>query len=202
MAMVLTLRETGTFYYLGASHAELEVARNTFDKAANILRPEMHGADVTYYQNFVTRFIQAQQEDRLDNTEQAAQYLCESWDLASRVRAVWRRREARRNIAAFVAYAVSNESDPHRSERYEGLPQEIKNEVAELRIQQQMPDSQQQMLDAAWQQGFAAAHQQMFNAPQPAMPPPIPDPPFGAGTRPPPHDPEPLSGDARRARPL
>jgi hypothetical protein len=170
MAKVLTLRQTGTFYYLGASHAELEVARNAFNEAVNILRPEMHGADVAYYQNSVTRFIQAQQEDRLDNTKQAAQYLRESWDLASKVQAVWRRREARRDIAAFVVYIMSDESDPHHSERYEGLPEEIKDEAEKLRIQQQTPDAQQ-MLDDAWQQGFAAAQQQMFTAQQPSMPP-------------------------------
>jgi hypothetical protein len=189
MARVLTLRESGTFYYLGASDAELEVARNSFNKAVNILQPETHGADVAYYQNSMTRFIQAQQEDRLDNTEQAAEYLCESWESATKVRAVWRRLEARRDIAAFVAYAVSNENDSRRSERYESLPQEIKDEVAVLRLQQQTSDSQQQMLAAAWQQGFAAAHQQMFTAPQASMPPPIPGPPFDAGTRPRPAQP-------------
>jgi hypothetical protein len=201
MAKVLTLRETGTFYYLGASDAELKVARNTFDKAVNILRPEIHGADVAHYQNSMTRFIQAQQEERLDNTEQAAQYLCESWDFAARVRAVWRRQEAQSNIAGFVADVVSNESDPRRSERYDNLPQEIKDAVEKLRIQQQAPDVEQMLADA-WQRGFAAAHQQMFTAPQPSLPPPIPDPPPGVGTRPRPARPESSHGDAPRTRPL
>jgi len=201
MARVLTLRERGTFYYLGGSDAELEVARNSFDEAVSILRPEMHGADVTYYQNSMTRFAQAQQEDRLDNTERAAQYLGESWDFAAKVRAVWRRREARRDIAAFVAWVMSNESDPRPSERYDDLPQEFKDEVERLLVQQQAPDTQQEMLSAAWQQGFAAAHQQMQTARQPSMLPPIPDPPFGAGTQPRPAEPASTESDALGAQP-
>jgi hypothetical protein len=171
MARVLTLRERGVFYYLGASDAELEVARSSFNKAVTILRPEIQGTDVAYYQNSVTRFVQAQQEDRLDNTEQAAQYLCEAWDFASRLRVGWRRREATRDIAAFVAFVVSDESDARRAERYDGLPQEIKDEVEVVLVQQRTQDAQQQLLDAAWQQGFAAARQQMFAARQPSMPP-------------------------------
>jgi hypothetical protein len=119
----------------------------------------------------VTRFIQAQQEDRLDNTEQAAQYLREAWDFATKLRVGWRRREATRDIAAFVAFAVTDDSDPRRAERYDGLPQEIRDEVEMVLVQQRTQDAQQQLLDAAWQQGFAAAHQQMLTIRQPSTPP-------------------------------
>jgi hypothetical protein len=84
--------------------------------------------------------------------------------------AKWRRQQVQNDIAAFLAYGVSYERDPRRFQRYDDLPRELKDEVANLQRQQQSPDAQNQMFAAAWQQEFNAAHEQMSTAQQSSAP--------------------------------
>lgn len=170
MAQVNTLREIGIFYYVGNSDSELQLARDAFNQAFNVLRPEVNGVDFAYFQNSVTRFIQAQQEDAIGDIERAAQCVREAWHSSTHVRAKWRRQQVQNDIAAFLSYGVSYERDPRRVQRYDDLPQELMDEVANLQGQQQSPDAQNQMFAAAWQQGFNAAHDQMSTAQQSSAP--------------------------------
>ena len=55
---------------------------------------------------------------------------------------------------------VTNGGDPSRFDRHGGLPPEIKDEIAKMQAQQEIAYAQQQqMQNAAWQQGFNAAEQ-------------------------------------------
>jgi len=174
MAQITTLREVGTFYYLGNRDSDLQVARDTFNRALQILTPEANGIDFAYFQNSVTLFIRAQQEDALGNIELASESIRDSWHLSTKVRANWRRQQVQNDIASFLAYGVSYDRDPRRFQRYDGLPQELKDEITNLQAQQQPPGIQNQMFASAWQQGFNAAHEQMSPA-QPPMYWPPPD---------------------------
>jgi len=184
ITQVLTLRDAGRFYYIDSTDSGLKIARDAFSKAASILQPEIHGTDLAYYQNSVTLFIQAQEEDGLDNIELASHYLCEAWELAANIRVFWRRRQAKSQIAAFIASAKSDINDPERSARYDGLPQEIMQEVDKLRIQQSAA--------APWPESFNAGQQQAFIPPPPAFIPPPPP-----LVLPPPPGPAPDGGAAR-----
>jgi hypothetical protein len=159
-AEILAQRNLGSFYYNNNSDSDLELARAAFDKAVNILKPEVDGPEVTYDKNYETRFFQSIAEDNLGNEAQAAVYLREAWDFSTKLRSRWRRQRAWSQIVAMVA----NGGDPSRFDRHGGLPPEIKDEIAKMQAQQEIAYAQQQqMQNAAWQQGFNAA-QQMFAA--------------------------------------
>ncbi len=160
MGQVLTHRLNGGFYYDRNDEGDLEKARKAFDAAFNTLNPKVNGHDVTYYQNYMTRFQQATALDQLQYTEQAAEYLRAAWECSGHVRTFWRRLQARDDMARFVAFG----GDPERFELYGGLPQEMEDEVRELQAQQQMPVADAQ------RQGSAAAQQWTLAAQQRAMP--------------------------------
>lgn len=169
IAQVLTLRELGAFYYIDSTDSGLRTARDAFNKAVNILQPEVHGTDRAYYQNAVTLFIQAQLEDSLDNTELASHCICKAWELGANIKVFWRRQQAKYDIASFVASVKSDISDPTRTGRYDSLPMDILREADKLRIQQQasaMP----------WQAQFSVAQQPAFIPPPPLFVPPPPPP--------------------------
>jgi len=177
MAQVLTLRELGAFYYIDSTDSGLRMARDAFNKAVNILQPEVHGTDRAYYQKTMTLFMQAQLEDSLGNTELASQSLCKAWEFSASIKVSWRRQQAKSDIASFVANVKSDTSDPTRTGRYDGLPEDILLEAHKLRIQQHtsvMP----------WQEQPSAAQQPAFIPPPPMFvpppPPPVPPPPRGS----------------------
>lgn len=169
MAQITTLREVGIFYYGNATDSGVQLGRDAFKRAFHILEPKANGEDFTYFQNSVTRFLQALQEDQLDNTEQAAQYIRDAWNLSTNVRANWRRQQVQRDISGFLADRLSYESSPFRLQHYDGLPQELKDAVASLKAQQPTPDVQNQIFADAWQQGFTAAQYQMSAVKPPSV---------------------------------
>jgi hypothetical protein len=168
-AQINTLRSTGCFYYNGNSEATLKQARDAFDQARDILKPEINGVDLTHDQNFSTSFLQAQQEDQLGYTGEAAKWLQNACDAIDQVKATWRVNRAKDQMARFVVYR----GDPDRFGAHGGVPGAISIPVAQLYNQNQMPASQQQALTIAWQQGFMTAQQQM--AAQHAVLPPLPE---------------------------
>ena len=159
-AEVLAQRNLGNFYYNNNnSQYDLESARAAFDRAVNILKPKVDGPEVTYDKNYETRFLQSMVEDGLGNEKEAAVYLRQAWDFSAKLRSRWRRQRAKGQIVGMVA-----NGDPSRFDSYGGLPPAIKDEIAKMQAQQQIAyTQQQQMQNAAWQQGFIAA-QQMFAA--------------------------------------
>jgi hypothetical protein len=159
-AEIFAQRNLGNFYYNNNSDSDLESARAAFDRAVNILKPEVDGPEVTYDKNYETRFLQSMAEDGLGNEKEAAAYLRQAWDFSTKLRSRWRRQRAKGQIVGMVA----NGGDPSRFDSYGGLPPDIKDEIAKMQAQQQIAyTQQQQMQNAAWQQGFIAA-QQMFAA--------------------------------------
>ncbi len=155
-AKILTLRSVGMFYYLSNTDEDLKSAREMFGTSLAILDPDADGPDLTHGMNSQTLFLQAQQEDMLGNTAEAARRLREAWDLATQMKATWRRQQSKFQFASFVAFGTYYESDPGRFGPYGGLPQEIADEVAKLRTPQQQQPAVQQLMAAAWQQGFIA----------------------------------------------
>jgi hypothetical protein len=162
-AQINTLRSIGSFYY--SKNHDLAAARASFDQAMTILKPDIDGPELTHDGNYLTRFIQAQAEDQVGNTAQAAENLRLAWAESIQVQATWRRQRATAQIVGMIV----NGGDPGRFGAHGGLPQEIMEEVGRLQALQQAPNAQQQMLAAAWDQGYIAAQQQMFAAQHPTM---------------------------------
>ena len=79
-AKVLTLRSIGMFYYTSNTAEDLKRARDTFKGALDIVDTDAYGPELTRGMNSDTLFLQAQQEDRLGNTAEAASRLREAWD--------------------------------------------------------------------------------------------------------------------------
>jgi len=154
-AEIFARRNMGIFYYQGNSESDLRSARDAFDEAAGVLKPEVNGADFTYDKNYETRFIQAMQENALGHTAQAAKYLHAAWDWSTKVEALWRRRRATDQIVSLVL-----SGDPSRFDAYGGLAQEVKERVQGQ--QQQEADDQQQVRNEAYVQGVIAAQHAFF----------------------------------------
>ncbi|MGD0609481.1 MAG: hypothetical protein ABSA53_38650 [Streptosporangiaceae bacterium] len=174
MAQVLTLRELGAFYYIDSTDSGLTRARDAFNKAVNILQPEVHGSDRAYYQNAATLFMQAQLEDGLDNTELASRCICKAWELNANIKIFWRRQQAKYYIASFVASVKSDTSDPTRAGRYDNLPEDILLEADKLLIQQASVMPWQAQPGAAQMPGFIPPPPMFIPPPPPLVPPPFP----------------------------
>jgi hypothetical protein len=155
-AKIFTLRSVGMFYYASNTAEDLKQARDTFKSSLAIVDLDANGPDLTHGMNSDTLFLQAQQEDMLGNTAEAARRLREAWDLVAKMKATWRRQQSKFQFASFVAFGTYYESDPGRFGPHGGLPQEIAEEVAKLQGAQQQQPAVQQMMAAAWQQGFMA----------------------------------------------
>jgi hypothetical protein len=137
-AQIFTYRSYGQFCYEKNTEDDLKEAREIFDSAVKILQPETNGPDVTNAQNQETRFQQAQEEDKLSKTAEAAWCLREAWEYCMKVRAPWRCQQAKSAMASFVVYG----GNPSRFDRH-GLPQELTAEAGRLQAQQQMPIADQ-----------------------------------------------------------
>lgn len=179
-AKIYTLRSIGMFYYTNNTANDLKRARDTFNSALTIIDPDAYSPDLTRGMNSETLFLQAQQEDMLGNTAEATQRMREAWDLTAQIKATWRRQQLKFQLATFVALGTYYDSNPDRFGPYGGPPQEIIDEVAKLRAQQQPQPAVQQLMASAWQQGFIAGQHvaagQVPSAPRTWTPQEIPTP--------------------------
>lgn len=122
IAQVLTLRELGAFYYIDSTDSGLRTARDAFNRAVDILRPEIHGTDRAYFQNSATLFMQAQLEDGLDNIELASHCICTALGVGYPHESLLATSAAKYQIASFVASVKSDTNDSTRAARYDNLP--------------------------------------------------------------------------------